>query len=296
MIQKGLQLLFILCLGFGGSSAFGQNLEQLMDSLKTFRANSIEAETESSALYWNEKVTQQLMRIYHFEESFTQDFSSIPSFGVLTSPDDYFRLFNWNLQTEDGKFLFFAHLLINQRKKASKRVYVLEQKDTIYLDPERESLDQDEWMGALYYEIIPQKAKRGKFYTLLGWCGTDGLTSTKVIETIMFRGKKLRIGLPNIKVNRRAKKRMLFTYNKNVKMGLKYEEKEDRIIYDVLIPKEDRFANYPEFYGPSFTYNTLVWEKGYWVLKKGVQPLAPENKKLKEYLERKKKAEQSKQK
>ncbi|MFT5338152.1 MAG: hypothetical protein ACI9YL_002168 [Luteibaculaceae bacterium] len=274
-------LIPLFCFLYSPSKA--QSLAVLADSLRVFRKQSVETENLDEALYWNEKVGTTLLRIFHYEASFEWDFSKVPSFGVIDSPDKYFRLFNWNLQKPNGDFLFFSQILVNPSKKAAKRVYTLNHKDSIYLDPERVSMDQDQWMGALYYEIIPQKVKNGKVYTLLGWMGTDGLTSSKVIETLSFRGQKLRFGVPAIKVNRRSKKRLIFTYKKGVKMGLKWDQEEEHIVYDVLGPKEERFAEYREFYAPTFTFNSLVWEKGNWILNKDVDYQGPENKKIEKF-------------
>ena len=68
-------------------------------------------------------------------------------------------------------------------------------------------------------------------------------------------------------------------------MSLKFNEKEDKIIFDHLSPIQANQKGLFEFYAPDFTYDAFVWKKGKWRLETNIDA---RNKDLNEGNQRKK--------
>ncbi len=168
---------------------------------------------------------------------------------------------------------------------------------------ERMKLEAGEWIPALYYEIIKKERNGEPIYTLLGWEGKDRYTTRKTIEVLHFTEEgEPRFGLPIFKKKnenekeektwrerersrrKRAKRngpakspspkqRIIFEFTNDAVMTLKYEEENDRIVFNQLVPERPDLKGMYEFYGPDLFFNAYVWKAdGHWAFEKKIQP------------------------
>ncbi len=205
------------------------------------------------------------------ENAFEKPFEQMIKMGKLTSSDGKLRLFNWNVSLEKGEHRYHCLLLLKDRK-GELTLYELKmpERPTKTIN-ERKVLNADQWYGALYYEIIPVKKGAKTYYTLLGWIGKDRLSTRKVIEVLSISGKRVKLGAPIFQLDKQAQYRVVFEYSEEVRMGLGFEEKEQRIVYDNLTPINQDLKGQYQFYGPDGSYNALEWEKGKWMLEADIQ-------------------------
>jgi hypothetical protein len=136
-------------------------------------------------------------------------------------------------------------------------------------DPEYTQYNKKNWYGALYYTIIPVKKDKAVYYTLLGWDGNNKFSNKKIIETMSFQSNgNIKFGLPYfIYPNGKTKRRVVFQYNKQSYMSLKYfkERKEELIIFDHLIPKSPQLEGMYDWYVTDLSFDAFKLENEKWV-------------------------------
>ncbi|RMG78840.1 MAG: hypothetical protein D6707_09275, partial [Bacteroidetes bacterium] len=148
-----------------------------IDSLIALRRLTIQATSEEERIKWNQKFIELL------EKSLTPSFfelqiDTIPAFSLLESPDHKLKIYNWNLAFDDGTHAYFGYVQVKQ--KDSVYTYRLSDKSDLIKKPERKITTHNSWYGALYYDIIPVKHRRKKYYVLLGWDGNNLTTKKKI--------------------------------------------------------------------------------------------------------------------
>lgn len=91
--------------------------------------------------------------------------------GILTSPDNKFRIINWNVEKSDGTHQYYGFIqekyLVAKKKIESVLLFPLIDKSTEIRNPENTVSDNKKWFGMLYYKIIPVKSKKKTYYTLI---------------------------------------------------------------------------------------------------------------------------------
>jgi hypothetical protein len=149
-------------------------------------------------------------------------------------------------------------------KKGIGKTIVLNDESDKIRDPEKKSLNATQWYGALYYKIIYTKYKRRKTYTLLGWDGNTALSNRKIIDIIMINGKNVKFGLPVFQEDKGLKHRILLEYAEDAAVSLRYYDSIKHIVFDHLVPPNSTLEGQFEFYGPDFSTDAYMFEKGKW--------------------------------
>lgn len=255
----GLVFLFSV-LSLRAQSNFSDNeksLNTLFESLKTASTDSVKQET-------SRRIMDDLKNTLKKKGSFNHPFSSLQNLGKITSSDQELRVYSWNCVLGSGDYCYYALL-----QKKNGRKYDLQE---LRHDLEQENhmerkLSASQWLGALYYQIVPFKHKDKSLYLLLGWDGNKGRTSKKVIETLGFsKSGDPVLGFPVINWRGKRLSRVIFEYSDQAQMKLKYHKKTNTLVFDHLSPSEPRYINQFEYYGPDFSYDALEFKDGFWNL------------------------------
>lgn len=263
-----LKLFFIFLVSFSFVQA--QHLVMQEDSLvlllKKVRNSTSNQEKEEN----NRAFQQVLEKTILMKGAFDYPFNRLNSLGKITSPDNTFRIFTWNVEQEDLTQKYYCYILRFDDRK--DEYYYIELKDDKLILPPRptETLKPAVWYGALYYEIIPMDNRSKDMYTVLGWIGNNNMSTMKVVDVFTFRGKNLRIGSPIIYVNDEKMKRYFMEYAKKTTIHLGYEKQYDRIIFDHLVPEVPSLEGVYSMYIPDLTYDAFVADNGKWRFKENV--------------------------
>lgn len=196
---------------------------------------------------------------------FDYPFEKVKYMSILTSPDEQFRLFNWNVPFDNQTHAYGCFVLWKEDEK--KGIYNWEELNDKVDDVDavkNRYLKSDNWLGALYYEIIPVKHRRSTYYMLLGWDGANGIINRKLIEVMEFTRKGLRFGAPVFDMPDARPKRYIMEYAEEVSASLRYQKKEDRIVFDHLSPRSEGLGGNPAFMGPDLTFDAFVLDKRKW--------------------------------
>lgn len=238
------------------------SIEALEDSLFQYRNQVFEADNDYDRMLANDAFTEMVRTVTKHPRAFAYPFQQLKSVSTVKSPDGAFRLFNWNVENDDRTHSYFCFIVKNDKAKS---VIELIESPIDPRNPEKVVLNEYEWMGAVYYDIIPVKRKGKTYYTLLGWDGNDRITTRKLIEVFSWSiNDNLKLGAPLFKSNSGLKKRIVFEHNGDVSMSLRYEKEKERIVFNHIAPMEERLAGNVEYYIPDLSFDAYELEKGKW--------------------------------
>ncbi|MEI7895558.1 MAG: hypothetical protein WCJ26_00885 [bacterium] len=290
-------LLLLLFIPWMCGTVSGQRFEsikQAEDTLVAVLASLNRAENDSVKQALNRVFAENMLELIKLPAADSYPFDSLRSLGKITSPDHKFRIFHWNLPTDEGRHHYFGFIKILGHNPPL--VYPLaDRSDSIDL-PDTAILGCKQWYGALYYKVIPGETASGeKIYTLLGWAGKNPQVTRKVIEVLRFNdqdlpyfGMKLFPDFHDGKMTR-----IIFSFAATTTMSLKYEKQpvasnktwnskkrvfdysvEDvpMIVFDRLVPLDPKLEGNYQFYVPDGAiFDGFIFRNHMWVYQGNIE-------------------------
>jgi len=266
-------LVFVLHSLIGSAQKGNNNLfAEYEDTLKVMAHTIMNAETEAEKRLANQAFITNLTEVLQYEKSFKFSFDSLPTIARILSPDNTFRIFNWLLKKDNGAYEYYAIVHYHNKKRKRYEIIPLVDNSANIRNAEQEDLDAKNWFGGLYYQIAYIKKLGRKYYTLLGWDGNDGYSTKKIIDVMYFSGKnKIKFGLPIFKKNKKeSQKRVVIEYDAKTSVSVKYQQKEQRIVFNHLVPPKKDLEGLEEYYIPEGTFNSYQYKKGKWWLEQDI--------------------------
>tara|TARA_B100000767_G_scaffold146369_1_gene137954 strand:- start:3671 stop:4552 length:882 start_codon:yes stop_codon:yes gene_type:complete len=262
-------LLSIQCFSQKGNNRL---IAEYEDTLKVMAYKIMNAETEAEKQLANTAFIYNLKEVLQYEKSFKFPFDSLTTIARIISPDNTFRIFNWLLKRENGAYEYYAIVHYHNKKRKRYEIISLLDNSANIRNAENEDLDAKNWYGSLYYQIAYIKKAGRKYYTLLSWDGNDSYSTKKIIDVMYFSGKnKIKFGLPIFKKNKKeSQKRIVIEYDARTSVSVKYKQKEQRIVFNHLVPPKKDLEGLEEYYIPEGTFNAYQYNKGKWWLKQDI--------------------------
>lgn len=254
---------------FGQTNNVNQDIKAHEDTLVSL-INSMRIETiYQEKLRKNALIEKQLRKMLRIDESFNYKFDTLAKvMGTIKSPDNAFRLFNWNMELENEEQNYFCLVMKYDKRRDDYIIIELFDKSKFAIEPEFNVYNDKKWYGALYYDIIPVKKGAKTIYTLLGWDGNNMLSNKKIIETMAFQGKDhVKFGFPMFRFeDEKSQRRMIFQYNKKSYMSVKKQiiKKETYIIYDHLSPSTPQMEGMYDWYVTDLSFDAFIFRNGKW--------------------------------
>jgi len=265
-ITTGLLTLFISISCYSQNNGNSINLQQKEKQLQRLYDSIAKSNDDDVKTNLNKQITKIWKKLLPNPRTFDYPFDSLDKAGILKSPDDKLKLYNWNLPYEMGEHDYFCFIQYKPTDSDKQMLlFELEDKSDNMEKPEQKILKGNEWYGALYYKIIPIETRFDEvYYTLLAYDPNDYLTSKKIVDVLHFEKNKPVFGASIFKNQREISNRLIFEYGQFASMMLKYDENKEMIVYDHLSPSEPKYKGDREFYGPDFSYDGLKYENGVW--------------------------------
>lgn len=240
-----------------------KQLNLYQDTLITLGKKFINDDNDLERKNANYAFIKVLVSALKMPNSFLYGFDSVKSINVINSPDNRFRIFCWHIQSNDGSYRFYGTIQLNTGGKL--KMYPLEDYSPLTKNPEDTVTDNHGWYGAQYYKIIPVYAAPKPYYVLVGWKGYTVEATKKVIDVLSFDGDKIELGKRVFDGNGKGRDRVIFEYNREVSMLLKYVPEQNLIVFDHLAPPDPKQKNDKKAYGPDLTYSGYKLKNGRWV-------------------------------
>ena len=226
-----------------------------------------ETKDDSLAIRLHRQIEDILVKTLVIPEAYQHKFDSLGMIGKIYAPRKDFRILNWNHSSRDGTFRYFALMVIPGKKdEPNKVIRLTETTDSIYR-PDQQTLDANQWLGCLYYKIIPKR--RGKdgidYYALLGLDMNNLKTKKKYIEILSFDvNGNPQLGAPIIEFNKWTKHRVIFEFSARQSMYLEYNRFRRRIEMDHLAPPMPYLVGEYEYYEADQFRDALKFKRGKW--------------------------------
>lgn len=200
------------------------------------------------------------------------EFEDLKIISMLKSKDGNLRIYTWVLPTLIGTYEFYGYVQPLKEDKLQKVRELVDVSESIE-QPDRKFLDDHNWYGAVYYEMIEKKVDGKTMYTLLGWHPENAAINKKVIEVMYFDDAgRLKFGAPIFQLPKHIQRRIIFEYSAQASMSLKYHKvrkflffKQSMIVFDHLAPPDLALLNQFQYYGPDFSNDALKFKGGKWV-------------------------------
>lgn len=241
-----------------GLTAAEMNLYQKFSSLYKTRDVTLQNEL-------NSQIMDTLESILRDPISFEYQFDSLRWTARIYSPDRKLRFITWNIPAENGTHTYYGFLQYYPKKDQPCLVFRLYDKSPEISQPESETLSTEKWWGALYYEVLLNKYKGNRLYTIIGYDLNDRYSNRKVIDVLTFKDNNIPVfGQPVFRIDGKLKDRVIFEYAEDVVMIVRFNEKMKMIVFDHLSPIDPALRNNPRFYAPDSSYDGLRFRKGLW--------------------------------
>lgn len=236
----------------------------LLDSLR-------KAKDDMSIEMINEDFKNQVKDLIVYPGVMDYPFSKWTTVSTITSPDGAFRIFNWNVEDEQGMHRHYCFVV---KPNGNENIVIELQEDKLTIPPRPEhTLTPEHWYGALYYNIIPVKKGSKTLYTIFGYNGNDRSTNRKLLDVFYFKGKSLRMGYPLFQEapgSSHLLRRVFFEYSEQAIMSLRMNDNLGAIVFDHLVPENPQLEGIYDYYIPDMTYDGYKWENGVWVYKEDI--------------------------
>lgn len=198
-------------------------------------------------------------------------FTRFNNFSIVASENLSVRIFTWCSPLDQGFFQYFG---IIQYITDTQRLFILN--DNYVYEESRglETLNSQQWYGALYSNLITVSYKKETFYTLLGWDGNNGLSDIKVIDVLYFENNEPHFG-KEIFENCAHCQRILLQFRQNANCSLRYSKQTaqregklisgNMIVFSHLEPENEYFEGMKSMYIPSEIFDAYFWKNGKWL-------------------------------
>lgn len=239
------------------------------DTLKEYARYLVTDSTTEDRMISDSIFTRTLVRALQIKNSFYYPFDSVMGISRLYAPDSTFRIFTWTLQFDDYYSRQKGAIQL-RTKDGSLKLIPLRDVSEFITAAEDSVRSKNNWIGAMYYNIIKTQHNGKNYYTLFGYDSHSAMSSKKWIEVMYFNEKNEPVfGGPFFSYERdkpRQPTRYRFSieYKKDARILVNYIDDLGMILVDHLISETDEPDN-KWTYIPDGDNEAFKWENGKWV-------------------------------
>jgi hypothetical protein len=198
---------------------------------------------------------------------FNHRFPVLRYMGQITSPDSLLKIITWNLVLENEPGRYFCYFIKKEPDGKPNKTYRLSA--TYNGNPVRTDTTYTEqnWYGALYYDLRPVVTAGKRCWTLLGIDYGNPEISRKVIDILDFNSDdSIILGRKWFDTGEERKFRVVFEYASNAMMTLRFRS-DTSVIFDHLAPLSSSHKEDSQYYGPDYSFDTYDFDGENWKLK-----------------------------
>lgn len=243
-------------------------LKQKEDSLKVLAKDVIVDSLTASRMRSDSLFVRTLVRTLQVKNSFYYPFDSVLGISKIYAPDSAFRIFSWSISFDD---YYARQRAAIQLKTADGSLKLIPLRDySEFTDKPVDSMrTKNNWIGAVYYNIIKTTYNNKPYYTLFGFDDYSVRSNKKWIEVLHFDDKSqpsfgADFSFERDSVKRPVQKRFYIEYKKEASTFVNYDPDLKLIIVDHLISESDE-PEKPYTFIPDGDQEGFAWKGGKWV-------------------------------
>lgn len=246
-----------------------RQLQLKEDSLKRLAKQLIVDSLTAGRMRNDSLFIRTLVRSLQVKNSFYYPFDSVQGISKVYAPDSAFRIFTWSLSFDDYYSRQRGAIQL-PTADGSLKLIPLRDNSEFTANPMDSVRNKDQWIGAVYYNIVVNKHNGKKIYTLFGFDDASVRTNKKWIETLAFDDRMqpqfgvVPFSFEGDSVKRAPQRRYSIEYKKEASSLVNFVPEEDMILVDHLISETDEYDK-PYTLIPDGDYEGFKWQNGRWV-------------------------------
>lgn len=249
----------------------GQTPQEIEDEILSINQIPLRKDTTDEAKVKTAKYMQDLLlQVLEQPESWEYTFEALKysTIAIADHPKANVRLFTFNVIFNDGRF---SHYGVLQRKKRKRKMEVFPLWDSAQALPSNyleAGLSNENWIGALYYQLIPFKHNRKQVYMIMGFDGHNVHSNRSILDALYFEDGEPLWGYELYRSSEEdptPEAREIFEYHKSTQLLLRYQEEGKHIVVENLVPSQPKYKGNPYYYIPSGDYYAYFQEGKTWV-------------------------------
>jgi hypothetical protein len=257
-------LLFISLSSFAQKTDFAYYESELLKIAPLLQ----NGKSDQEKLDANEQFVELWDYILDDPKSMKYDFDSLTSFPILTSKDKKIRIINWYIPLENNINKYYAIVQYYNNKKRYKVDYLKPLEGEVK-SANTLKLNNNQWIGALYYHLSSFKRGKKTYYLLLGWDGNDERSNKKIMDVLTV-SKSLTFGAPIFRYKKNRYHRFILEYKEDAAVSVRYNAKIKSIFFPQLIPLNDDLSGLYDFYVPDGSINAFELVNGSFKFKEDI--------------------------
>jgi hypothetical protein len=252
------------------STADKKALRSAESTLKTYAFEITNSDEMVDRTIADSFFTRSLVKALKIPYSFNYGFDSLKTISRLYAPDSSFRIITWQIMKD---FTYYRYKGAIQFKTTDGSLKLIPLYDgTDFTERPVDSVRTNEnWIGALYYNIVLKTYNNKKYYTLLGYDENDARTTKKWMEVLTFDNNNKPVfggryfSYPNdpIKPPQPAF-RFCIEFKKEANAKLNYDPEIDRIVFAKLVSETGEISKKHTLV-PHGSIEGFKWELGRWI-------------------------------
>ncbi len=263
-------LLFIYSISNAQTVANKKILQTAEQSLSKYAFDIVNAEEIIDRLRADSFFTRNLVQALKTPYSFNYAFDSLKTISRLYAPDSSFRIITWQLMKDFTYYRYKGAIQLKTPDGSLKLIPLYDGAD--FTERPIDSVRTNEnWIGALYYNIVLKKFNNKNYYTLIGYDENDARSTKKWLEVLTFdnNNKPLFGGrffsYPNDPVKPpQPAYRFCLEFKKEANAKLNYDAEIDRIVFAKLVSETGEISKKHTLV-PYGTIEGFRWELGKWI-------------------------------
>ncbi len=249
----------------------GQTPQEIEDEILSINQIPLRKDTTDEAKVKTAKYMQDLLlQVLEQPETWEYTFEALKysTIAIADHPKANVRLFTFNVIFNDGRF---SHYGVLQRKKRKRKMEVFPLWDSAQALPSNyleAGLSNENWIGALYYQLIPFKHNRKQVYMIMGFDGHNVHSNRSILDALYFEDGEPLWGYELYRSSEEdptPEAREIFEYHKSTQLLLRYQEEGKHIVVENLVPSQPKYKGNPYYYIPSGDYYAYFQEGKTWV-------------------------------
>jgi hypothetical protein len=240
-----------------------QKIKMLEDSIRIYGDTLINSQLEDNRIIASYRIIKSLSKALKVKNSYYYQWDSLLPWKIITPEDGSFKIFTWYTKSDIDEYKFFGTI---QMKSDTLKMFPLIDYSNFTDHQEDINVDNQNWIGCLYYGVKTVKAGKKYYYTLFGWDGNNLTSNRKIMEILSFNKEgKPRFGAPIIDMGKgKILNRFILEFSDEAAASLTYNDYERKVMYDHVSPSGDALEGFYGNYVPDGTYEGFEWKKGKW--------------------------------